>query len=61
MVMVAEISPGSLNIYLSVDVTRSAVTVARKKQTSKKQKSSKILVRNIPFQATVKEVRELFR
>uniref|UniRef100_H3AVJ8 RNA binding motif protein 19 n=1 Tax=Latimeria chalumnae TaxID=7897 RepID=H3AVJ8_LATCH len=33
----------------------------KKKQTPKKQKSSKILVRNIPFQATVREVRELFR
>lgn len=32
----------------------------RKKQTSRKQRTSKILVRNIPFQATVKELRELF-
>ncbi|XP_060775388.1 probable RNA-binding protein 19 [Neoarius graeffei] len=32
----------------------------RKKQTAKKQTSSKILVRNVPFQATVKELRELF-
>uniref|UniRef100_A0A670ZWB2 RNA binding motif protein 19 n=1 Tax=Pseudonaja textilis TaxID=8673 RepID=A0A670ZWB2_PSETE len=30
------------------------------KQVSKKQVNSKILVRNIPFQATVKEIRELF-
>uniref|UniRef100_A0A8C4YP60 RNA binding motif protein 19 n=1 Tax=Gopherus evgoodei TaxID=1825980 RepID=A0A8C4YP60_9SAUR len=36
------------------------VTQSRKKQTLKKQKSSKILVRNIPFQATVREIRELF-
>uniref|UniRef100_A0A8C0ILD7 Probable RNA-binding protein 19 n=1 Tax=Chelonoidis abingdonii TaxID=106734 RepID=A0A8C0ILD7_CHEAB len=36
------------------------VTPSRKKQTLKKQKSSKILVRNIPFQATVREIRELF-
>lgn len=27
---------------------------------AKKQKTSKILVRNVPFQATVKEIRELF-
>lgn len=33
----------------------------RKKQVNKKQRSSKILVRNVPFQATVKEIRELFR
>ncbi|KAK1796435.1 hypothetical protein P4O66_009487 [Electrophorus voltai] len=32
----------------------------RKKQTAKKQTTSKILVRNVPFQATVKELRELF-
>uniref|UniRef100_A0A8C1ABE9 Probable RNA-binding protein 19 n=1 Tax=Cyprinus carpio carpio TaxID=630221 RepID=A0A8C1ABE9_CYPCA len=32
----------------------------RKKQTARKQTTSKILVRNIPFQATVKELRELF-
>lgn len=49
-----------LEVKISERATKSAVTVARKKQTSKKQKSSKILVRNIPFQATVKEVRELF-
>lgn len=40
---------------------RPAVKSARKKQTVKKQKTSKILVRNIPFQATVREIRELFR
>lgn len=32
----------------------------RKKQTAKKQRTSKILVRNIPFQATNRELRELF-
>uniref|UniRef100_A0A4W3IC07 RNA binding motif protein 19 n=1 Tax=Callorhinchus milii TaxID=7868 RepID=A0A4W3IC07_CALMI len=36
------------------------VTSARKLQKAKKQKVSKILVRNIPFQAKPKEVRELF-
>ncbi|GCB63654.1 hypothetical protein scyTo_0004464, partial [Scyliorhinus torazame] len=33
---------------------------ARKLQKAKKQKVSKILIRNIPFQAKVKEIRELF-
>uniref|UniRef100_A0A3Q2PCU7 Probable RNA-binding protein 19 n=1 Tax=Fundulus heteroclitus TaxID=8078 RepID=A0A3Q2PCU7_FUNHE len=32
----------------------------RQKQAEKKQTGSKILVRNIPFQATVREIRELF-
>ncbi|KAJ6659129.1 hypothetical protein lerEdw1_019432 [Lerista edwardsae] len=49
-----------LEVKISERATKSAATVARKKQTSKKQKSSKILVRNIPFQATAREVRELF-
>lgn len=31
-----------------------------KKQEKKKQKTSKILLRNIPFQATKKEIKELF-
>ncbi|CAH1801245.1 unnamed protein product [Owenia fusiformis] len=33
----------------------------KKKQEVKKQLTSKILIRNIPFQATVKEVKELFK
>uniref|UniRef100_A0A8C4NQ19 Probable RNA-binding protein 19 n=1 Tax=Dicentrarchus labrax TaxID=13489 RepID=A0A8C4NQ19_DICLA len=33
---------------------------AKKKQLEKKQTGSKILVRNVPFQATVREIRELF-
>uniref|UniRef100_A0AAY4C3X6 Probable RNA-binding protein 19 n=1 Tax=Denticeps clupeoides TaxID=299321 RepID=A0AAY4C3X6_9TELE len=46
---------------LQVESTSLACVVShRKKQTAKKQTTSKILVRNIPFQATVKEVRELF-
>ncbi|XP_032220437.2 probable RNA-binding protein 19 isoform X2 [Nematostella vectensis] len=32
----------------------------RKKSAKQKQKSSKILVRNVPFEATTKEIRELF-
>ncbi|MGH0147715.1 UNVERIFIED_CONTAM: hypothetical protein FKN15_017522 [Acipenser sinensis] len=41
-------------------VLRATVTSVRKKQQSKKQTSSKILVRNVPFQASMREVRELF-
>ncbi|KAI4902096.1 hypothetical protein NFI96_013174 [Prochilodus magdalenae] len=37
-----------------------AANASKKKQKVKKQTSSKILVRNVPFQATVKELRELF-
>uniref|UniRef100_A0A665X1V2 Probable RNA-binding protein 19 n=1 Tax=Echeneis naucrates TaxID=173247 RepID=A0A665X1V2_ECHNA len=36
------------------------LTSRKKKQIEKKQKGSKILVRNVPFQATVREIRELF-
>ncbi|XP_054853007.1 probable RNA-binding protein 19 [Eublepharis macularius] len=50
----------NLEVKISERAIKSAVIPARKKQTSKKQKSSKILVRNIPFQATVREIRELF-
>ncbi|XP_053135634.1 probable RNA-binding protein 19 isoform X2 [Hemicordylus capensis] len=49
-----------LEVKISERAIRAKVASARKKQASGKQKSSKILVRNIPFQATVKEVRELF-
>ncbi|XP_053815716.1 probable RNA-binding protein 19 isoform X1 [Vidua chalybeata] len=49
-----------LEVKLSERAVRPAVKSARKKQTAKKQKTSKILVRNIPFQATVREIRELF-
>ncbi|NWW65982.1 RBM19 protein, partial [Ifrita kowaldi] len=49
-----------LEVKLSERAVRPAVKPARKKQTAKKQKTSKILVRNIPFQATVREIRELF-
>uniref|UniRef100_A0A8C7ZC57 Probable RNA-binding protein 19 n=1 Tax=Oryzias sinensis TaxID=183150 RepID=A0A8C7ZC57_9TELE len=35
-------------------------TSRKKKQAEKKQTGSKILVRNVPFQATVREIRELF-
>ncbi|NXE94729.1 RBM19 protein, partial [Menura novaehollandiae] len=49
-----------LEVKLSERAVRPAVKSSRKKQTVKKQKTSKILVRNIPFQATVREIRELF-
>ncbi|RXM96649.1 putative RNA-binding protein 19 [Acipenser ruthenus] len=50
-----------LELKLSERATKATVTSVRKKQQSKKQTSSKILVRNVPFQASVREVRELFR
>ncbi|XP_064153727.1 probable RNA-binding protein 19 isoform X1 [Anguilla rostrata] len=49
-----------LELKISERATRPATVSSRKKQTAKKQTSSKILVRNIPFQATVRELRELF-
>uniref|UniRef100_A0AAX7U2H2 Probable RNA-binding protein 19 n=1 Tax=Astatotilapia calliptera TaxID=8154 RepID=A0AAX7U2H2_ASTCA len=39
---------------------RTAVVTRKKKQADKKQTGSKILVRNVPFQASVREIRELF-
>ncbi|TVK90450.1 putative RNA-binding protein 19 [Bagarius yarrelli] len=50
-----------LELKISERELKSAVThTSKKKQTAKKQTTSKILVRNVPFQATVKELRELF-
>ncbi|KFP19343.1 putative RNA-binding protein 19, partial [Egretta garzetta] len=49
-----------LEVKISERAVRPAVKSSRKKQTIKKQTTSKILVRNIPFQATVREIRELF-
>ncbi|XP_077152555.1 putative RNA-binding protein 19 isoform X2 [Ranitomeya variabilis] len=49
-----------IEVKLSERAIRSVMPTDRKKQVNKKQKTSKILVRNVPFQATVKEVRELF-
>uniref|UniRef100_A0A674BWG1 Probable RNA-binding protein 19 n=1 Tax=Salmo trutta TaxID=8032 RepID=A0A674BWG1_SALTR len=48
-----------LELKVSERATKSAI-VSRKKQAERKQTSSKILVRNVPFQATVREIRELF-
>ncbi|XP_053938393.1 probable RNA-binding protein 19 [Cuculus canorus] len=49
-----------LEVKISERAIRPPVKSSRKKQIVKKQTTSKILVRNIPFQATVKEIRELF-
>ncbi len=48
-------------IFSSFSPLRRTAEVSRKKkQVEKKQTGSKILVRNVPFQATVREIRELF-
>lgn len=49
-----------LEVRISERATKPALTAARKKQLPRKQTSSKILVRNIPFQADRREIRELF-
>ncbi|XP_069877527.1 probable RNA-binding protein 19 isoform X1 [Dipodomys merriami] len=49
-----------LELRVSERATKPAVTSARKKQVSRKQTTSKILVRNVPFQASQREIRELF-
>lgn len=49
-----------IELKISNRVSIDNKTVSRKKQEKKKQKTSKILVRNIPFQATKKEIKELF-
>ncbi|XP_068616888.1 probable RNA-binding protein 19 [Brachionichthys hirsutus] len=49
-----------LELKISERATRTTEVSRKKKQTEKKQTGSKILVRNVPFQATVREIRELF-
>uniref|UniRef100_A0A3P9H0X0 Probable RNA-binding protein 19 n=1 Tax=Oryzias latipes TaxID=8090 RepID=A0A3P9H0X0_ORYLA len=49
-----------LELKISDKATRATETSCKKKQAEKKQTGSKILVRNVPFQATVREIRELF-
>ncbi|XP_044226899.1 probable RNA-binding protein 19 isoform X1 [Thunnus albacares] len=49
-----------LELKISEKATRSTEVSRKKKQAEKKQTGSKILVRNVPFQATVREIRELF-
>uniref|UniRef100_A0A8C2Z503 Probable RNA-binding protein 19 n=1 Tax=Cyclopterus lumpus TaxID=8103 RepID=A0A8C2Z503_CYCLU len=49
-----------LELKISERATRSTAGSRKKKQGEKKQTGSKILVRNVPFQASVREIRELF-
>ncbi|XP_008845690.1 probable RNA-binding protein 19 isoform X1 [Nannospalax galili] len=49
-----------LEVRISERATKPALTPSRKKQVLRKQTTSKILVRNIPFQANQREIRELF-
>ncbi|TMS03993.1 putative RNA-binding protein 19 [Larimichthys crocea] len=49
-----------LELKISERATRVTEVSRKKKQAEKKQTGSKILVRNVPFQATVREIRELF-
>uniref|UniRef100_A0AAQ5YYA5 Probable RNA-binding protein 19 n=1 Tax=Amphiprion ocellaris TaxID=80972 RepID=A0AAQ5YYA5_AMPOC len=49
-----------LELKISEKATRCITVTRKKKQAEKKQTGSKILVRNVPFQASVREVRELF-
>lgn len=49
-----------LELKVSERATRTTEVLRKKKQDEKKQTGSKILVRNVPFQATVREIRELF-
>ncbi|KAM9392110.1 putative RNA-binding protein 19 isoform 2-T2 [Pholidichthys leucotaenia] len=49
-----------LELKISEKATRATEVSRKKKQVEKKQTGSKILVRNVPFQATVREIRELF-
>ena len=46
--------------YLFIYILHRKDVVKRKPSSGTKQKSSKILVRNVPFEATQKELRELF-
>nr|XP_040052103.1 probable RNA-binding protein 19 isoform X1 [Gasterosteus aculeatus aculeatus] len=49
-----------LELKISERATRTTDMSRKKRQDEKKQTGSKILVRNVPFQATVREIRELF-
>ncbi|XP_074526103.1 putative RNA-binding protein 19 [Halichoeres trimaculatus] len=49
-----------LELKISERATRTPEVSRKKKQVEKKQTGTKILVRNVPFQATVREIRELF-
>ncbi|TWW60369.1 RNA-binding protein 19 [Takifugu flavidus] len=49
-----------LQLKISERATRKTEVSSKKKQVGKKQTGTKILARNIPFQASVRELRELF-
>ncbi|XP_003461409.1 probable RNA-binding protein 19 isoform X1 [Cavia porcellus] len=49
-----------VEVRISERATKPAMTSSWKKQVPRKQTTSKILVRNIPFQADLREIRELF-
>ncbi|XP_032373119.1 putative RNA-binding protein 19 isoform X2 [Etheostoma spectabile] len=49
-----------LELKISERATRTTEGSRKKRQDEKKQTGTKILVRNVPFQATVREIRELF-
>ncbi|XP_059921605.1 probable RNA-binding protein 19 [Gadus macrocephalus] len=49
-----------LDIKISERAIRADQVTHKKKQADKKQTGTKILVRNVPFQASVREIRELF-
>ncbi|CAN9513262.1 unnamed protein product [Ophioblennius macclurei] len=49
-----------LELKISERAAKTSEVSRKKKQAEKKQTGSKILVRNVPFQATVREIRELF-
>lgn len=55
----SKLNDHALELKISNRATQ-PVTTARKKAEIGKQKSNKILVRNIPFQATAKEIADLF-
>jgi multiple RNA-binding domain-containing protein 1 len=46
---------------LFFSISQPIKSTKRKLQIEKEQHTSKILVKNIPFQANIKEIRELFR
>ncbi|XP_067137514.1 probable RNA-binding protein 19 isoform X2 [Centruroides vittatus] len=56
----SKLNDHALELKISNRATQ-PVTATRKKAKEGKQKSSKILVKNIPFQATTREIADLFR
>ncbi|KAI0235220.1 putative RNA-binding protein 19 [Lamellibrachia satsuma] len=56
----ASIDGHKVELKVSNRATIQPAAPRKKQNTKKKQKSTKILIRNIPFEATLKEIRELF-